>query len=88
MIEDMFAPIPGQEKIMEDVKKQVEEEYGKLREIDLNDKSEDHWTDKHIRYDECNGVYVSYDEAGSEHGRHDSYNSARDALVIYGYDMS
>ena len=66
----------------------LKEMYGKLREINLNDKSEGHWTDNHIRYDECNGVYVSYDEAGLEHGRHDSYNSARDALVIYEYDMS
>ena len=54
-----------------------------LRPIDLNAKSQDHWTDSHIKYDEDDRVYVSYDETGLEYGRYEDYNSARDALVVY-----
>ena len=42
-----------------------------------------HWTDPHILFDENEGKFIAYDEAGLEHSRWDSHNEARDALVIY-----
>ena len=46
-------------------------------------KTEPHWTDNHIRFDESTGEYVAFDEAALEHSRWSTLNEARDALVIY-----
>lgn len=42
-----------------------------------------HWTDPHILFDENEGKFIAYDEAGLEHSRWNTHNEARDALVIY-----
>ena len=40
-----------------------------------------HWTDPHIRHDGSH--WIAYDEAGLEHGKYETHNEARDALVVY-----
>lgn len=47
------------------------------------EKLKPHWTDSHISYDEVEGVFIAYDEAGQEHSRSPTLNEARDSLVVY-----
>ena len=54
-----------------------------MNNLMTSQKTEPHWTDAHIRFDEITEEYVAYNEAGLEHSRWSTLNEARDALVIY-----